>query len=216
MYAFRGRKHQLSNELKDTNAKQKRQSVASSFKQQLDDLMNTVGLSDPHFIRCIKPNSQCVPKEFNPLMVTEQLRYGGVLQSVQVSRHGYPVRLKHIDFLLSYRCLSSSRVFNKPPLKMDSTEIEKAVGDLLDDLVHQHECFSQFLETRQTVIGKTLVFFKQAAYNTLTDARARLRVQMATRISSIWLGTLQRRHYLHLKACTLIIQVINTCTVPFI
>ena len=52
-------------------------------------------LTEPHFIRCIKPNPQNVPDLFDRKGVTEQLRYGGVLQVVQVSRAGYPVRINH-------------------------------------------------------------------------------------------------------------------------
>lgn len=56
---------------------------------------DVVDLTEPHFIRCIKPNPQNVPDLFDRKGVTEQLRYGGVLQVVQVSRAGYPVRINH-------------------------------------------------------------------------------------------------------------------------
>ena len=41
--------------------------------------------TDPHFIRCIKPNPHNLPDIYDRPSVTEQLRYGGVLQAVQVS-----------------------------------------------------------------------------------------------------------------------------------
>ncbi|CAE7831132.1 XI-D [Symbiodinium sp. CCMP2592] len=86
--------------------KKKKYTVSSEFKEQLSSLMDVVDLTEPHFIRCIKPNPQNLPdlfdrKAFHGLLnlwglvdctwllglqgVTEQLRYGGVLQVVQVS-----------------------------------------------------------------------------------------------------------------------------------
>jgi len=56
-------------------------------------LMDIVDTTEPHFIRCIKPNPQNEPDKYDRKGVTEQLRYGGVLQVVQVSRAGYPVRV---------------------------------------------------------------------------------------------------------------------------
>eukprot|EP00913_Durusdinium_trenchii_P032553 g30475.t1 len=70
--------------------KKKKYTVSSEFKDQLSSLMDVVDLTEPHFIRCIKPNPQNVPDLFDRKGVTEQLRYGGVLQVVQVSRAGYP------------------------------------------------------------------------------------------------------------------------------
>ena len=60
--------------------------VSSEFRDQLSSLMSTVNTTEPHFIRCIKPNPQNVPDVYDRPGVTEQLRYGGVLQVVQVSR----------------------------------------------------------------------------------------------------------------------------------
>lgn len=60
--------------------------VSSEFRNQLNDLLQTVSETHPHFIRCIKPNPKNVSNEFDRKGVTEQLRYGGVIQAIKVSR----------------------------------------------------------------------------------------------------------------------------------
>eukprot|EP01038_Epipyxis_sp_PR26KG_P004894 gene4894-6853_t len=82
-------------------------SVGSQFKDQLTTLMDTIYATMPHYIRCLKPNDQNVPDSFNRLRITEQLRYGGVLEAVRVARSGFPVRLSHADFFSRYRPLAN-------------------------------------------------------------------------------------------------------------
>ena len=67
--------------------------------------MDTVRETEPHFIRCIKPNPENLCDVYDRPAVTEQLRYGGVLQVVQVSRAGYPVRVSPEEAWLDYRAL---------------------------------------------------------------------------------------------------------------
>ena len=81
-------------------------SVASQFKEQLSGLMEKIYSTVPHYIRCLKPNDENIPDSFNRLRITEQLRYGGVLEAVRVARSGFPVRLSHLDFFARYRFLA--------------------------------------------------------------------------------------------------------------
>eukprot|EP00605_Chrysophyceae_sp_TOSAG23-4_P000749 GSChrysophyteH1.ASY1.ANO1.837.1 assembled CDS len=82
-------------------------SVGSQFKGQLISLMEKIMQTKPHYIRCLKPNDENVPDNFNRVRTTEQLRYGGVLEAVRVARSGFPVRLTHSDFYARYRILSN-------------------------------------------------------------------------------------------------------------
>ncbi|CAK0865370.1 unnamed protein product, partial [Prorocentrum cordatum] len=90
----------------ESTKKKKKYSVSSEFKDQLVSLMDIVDLTDPHFIRCIKPNPQNEQDSYDRKSVTEQLRYGGVLQVVQVSRAGYPVRINHQECWDDYKIIA--------------------------------------------------------------------------------------------------------------
>lgn len=95
-----------------TNQKLGALSVATQFKEQLQTLMEKIHSTKPHYIRCLKPNDDNVPDDFNRKRTTEQLRYGGVLEAVRVARSGFPVRLVHSDFFGRYRCLANP--FHQP------------------------------------------------------------------------------------------------------
>eukprot|EP01036_Dinobryon_divergens_P031607 gene31607-41039_t len=104
-------------------------SVASQFKEQLSGLMEKIYSTVPHYIRCLKPNDENIPDSFNRLRITEQLRYGGVLEAVRVARSGFPVRLSHLDFFARYRFLA-------PP---DSSAYSKLSAPLpAQVLTHSH------------------------------------------------------------------------------
>jgi myosin-5 len=60
-------------------------SVAAQFRESLSSLMNTIGKTTPHYVRCIKPNPQKRPSLFEKPNVLHQLRCGGVLESVCIS-----------------------------------------------------------------------------------------------------------------------------------
>ncbi|KAJ1605920.1 myosin'myosin' [Cryptosporidium canis] len=96
-----------SSEPEATTKSKRPKTLGSSFRTQLNKLVSTIKQTNPHFIRCIKPNSNNSPDEFDRASVSEQLKYGGVLQAIQVSRAGYPVRYPHQEFLLDYMILFS-------------------------------------------------------------------------------------------------------------
>merc|ERR1712107_349988 len=93
--------------------------VASKFKQQLSGLMEAIEKTDPHFVRCIKPNPKNKPDLFDRGGVTEQLRYQGVLQVVQLSRAGYPVRLPMSEVWFLYKC-SAKLAFQREIEKLEA------------------------------------------------------------------------------------------------
>ncbi|WZZ23990.1 hypothetical protein YC2023_007391 [Brassica napus] len=82
-----------------TRSSYKFSSVSSRFKQQLQALMETLNETEPHYVRCVKPNSLNRPQKFENPSVLHQLRCGGVLEAVRISLAGYPTRRYYSDFL---------------------------------------------------------------------------------------------------------------------
>ncbi|CAB9502044.1 Myosin type-2 heavy chain [Seminavis robusta] len=84
-------------------------SVSSQFSTQLRILRNRIDVTTPHYIRCLKPNDELSPNFFEPKNVVEQLRCGGVLEAVRVSRAGYPTRYPHDIFMARYYILGDKK-----------------------------------------------------------------------------------------------------------
>jgi myosin heavy subunit len=79
-------------------ADSQRLSVATKFKGQLFQLMQRLGNTTPHFIRCIKPNNVQSAGLYEQGLVLQQLRCCGVLEVVRISRSGFPTRMFHHKF----------------------------------------------------------------------------------------------------------------------
>lgn len=67
-------------------------SIGSRFKLQLQQLMDTLNSTEPHYIRCVKPNNLLKPAIFENVNIMQQLRCGGVLEAIRISCAGYPTR----------------------------------------------------------------------------------------------------------------------------
>ena len=74
------------------------ESVAGQFKASLASLMEILSTSQPHFVRCIKPNPEKTERRIDNKSVSEQLRSGGVLEAVKIQIAGWPVKMPHADF----------------------------------------------------------------------------------------------------------------------
>lgn len=83
----------------------KRPTIGSQFKKQLDELRSRIDKTVPHYIRCLKPNQSLQANEFNKGMIADQLRNAGVLEAIRVSRVGYSQRFEYQHFLDRYRVI---------------------------------------------------------------------------------------------------------------
>ncbi|EFH43454.1 hypothetical protein ARALYDRAFT_913100 [Arabidopsis lyrata subsp. lyrata] len=104
-----------------TRSSYKFSSVSSRFKQQLQALMETLSKTEPHYVRCVKPNSLNRPQKFESLSVLHQLRCGGVLEAVRISLAGYPTRRNYSDFVDRFGLLA--------PEFMDESNDEQALTE---------------------------------------------------------------------------------------
>jgi myosin-5 len=115
-----------------TGKQPKPKTVGQQFKEQLTTLIESVQKTDPHYIRCIKPNDAAKPLLMTRKRTTEQLRYGGVLEAVRVARAGYPVRMKHTAFFQRYRMLLPTVAEEVLPWSMDGHEPQQLCVKLVD------------------------------------------------------------------------------------
>ena len=198
--------------------------VCMQFKDQLQQLMEKISSTKPHYIRCLKPNDENKPGLFNRLRTGEQLRYGGVLEAVRVSRSGFPYRMQHTDFFNRYRC-----VVDNPELPRRISAQHASSGDLCRALI------SEILKMKSTAdatikknglkgnysvapdantsiaedelqLGKTKVFLRKAPYDLLEAQRSKLLYSVAVKIQSLIRMHLYRRWLVRLRRATLYLQ----------
>ncbi|XP_044285897.1 unconventional myosin-XIX isoform X2 [Varanus komodoensis] len=83
--------------------------VVSKFKGSLEQLMGLLHSTTPHYIRCLKPNARCEAAVFRKDEVLRQLEACGIVEAVNISAAGFPVRLSFRSFLERYALLKGSR-----------------------------------------------------------------------------------------------------------
>jgi len=80
---------------KKKKKKKKKQSVVTFFKSQLVNLMSTLEVTEPYFCRAMKPNWNKSSKEWDNVLVEDQLRSGGLIEALRVLKLGYPTRVPY-------------------------------------------------------------------------------------------------------------------------
>ncbi|ELU10798.1 hypothetical protein CAPTEDRAFT_115466 [Capitella teleta] len=76
------------------------------IQNSLTELMAKLLDAEPHFIRCIKPNNMKCADLFQPELVSKQLQYTGVLETIKIRRQGFATRIPFEAFMERYKLIS--------------------------------------------------------------------------------------------------------------
>ncbi|DAZ99569.1 TPA: hypothetical protein N0F65_001397, partial [Lagenidium giganteum] len=140
--------------------------IGSQFKQQLASLLEVVEKTQTHYIRCIKPNDQNAKDLFDLRKVANQLKYGGVLKAVEITRQSYPVRMLHDEFVRRYQLLRPTG--NQSQTKVDAKALLAA------------------LKVDNAALGNTRIFIKQSSFDALEKRRERAISSHVVKVQSVW------------------------------
>ena len=66
--------------------------VSSVYLVSLGELMATLHNCEPHFVRCLVPNTHKKPGEVEPPLIMHQLTCNGVLEGIRICMRGFPNR----------------------------------------------------------------------------------------------------------------------------
>ncbi|XP_066312428.1 myosin-17-like isoform X2 [Miscanthus floridulus] len=172
----------------EENTKSSKSSIATRFKLQLHELMETLSSTEPHYIRCIKPNSVLKPGIFENTNVLQQLRCSGVLEAIRISCAGYPTRKQFHDFLHRFRVLAPEILKEKNDEKVSCQKILDKIG----------------LQGYQ--IGRTKVFLRAGQMAELDARRTEMRNNAARGVQSQFRTHVAREQFLVLRDASICLQ----------
>ena len=89
----------------NSSSKLKEDSISKQFAASLKKLYATLDDTEPHYVRCIKPNENKSPGSFMAHLVLQQLQYAGMIETIRIRQQGYSLRMLHTDFFARYCCL---------------------------------------------------------------------------------------------------------------
>ncbi|KAM6058887.1 unconventional myosin-Vc [Chlamydotis macqueenii] len=175
--------------LKSPN-KHLRMTVGSKFRSSLSLLMVTLNATTPHYVRCIKPNDEKLPFEFDSKRVAQQLRACGVLETIRISAQSYPSRWTYIEFFSRYSILMTQQELSVN----DKKQICKIVLQRLIQDCNQYQ------------FGRTKIFFRAGQVAYLEKLRSDKLRHACIMIQKSVRGWLQRKKFLRIKQAAIVIQ----------
>merc|ERR1719278_83740 len=147
---------------KDEGKKKKKggggKTVSSVYLVSLNELMTTLHSCEPHFVRCLVPNTHKKPGDVEPPLIMHQLTCNGVLEGIRICMRGFPNRMLYPDFKMRYACLGQKEIAS-------SSDNKVATYALMDKISFGREKYR---------LGHTLVFFRAGALAKLEEERDEL------------------------------------------
>merc|ERR1719336_1998296 len=140
--------------------------VSSVYLVQLADLMGTLHSTEPHFIRCIVPNTHKKPLEVECPLIMHQLTCNGVLEGIRICMRGFPNRMLYPDFKLRYAILAAAELAS-------SSDNKTAVYALMDKIGFDRQRYR---------LGHTIVFFRAGALAGLEEMRDELVIKLVRKL----------------------------------
>merc|ERR1711863_187943 len=129
--------------------------VTSVYLTQLTELMTTLHATEPHFIRCLVPNTHKKPGEVECPLIMHQLTCNGVLEGIRICMRGFPNRMLYPDIKARYAVLGAAEINS-------SSDNKVATYALFDKIEFSREKYR---------LGHTKVFFRAGALAALEEMR---------------------------------------------
>ncbi|XP_037305515.2 unconventional myosin-IXAa isoform X6 [Pungitius pungitius] len=177
----------ITKSLLHLHKKKKPPSISAQFQASLNKLMETLGQSEPYFVKCIRSNADKLPLRFNDNLVLRQLRYTGMLETVRIRLSGYNIKYSFKDFTHHFSVLLPERV----------RATREGIQQSLDQLDLQADGYQ---------VGKTMVFLREAERQRL---QAVLHAEVLRRIVALqrrFRALLERKQFVRMREAATCVQ----------
>merc|ERR1712241_1026215 len=153
--------------------------VSSVYLVQLAELMSTLHSTEPHFIRCIVPNTHKQPLVVETELIMHQLTCNGVLEGIRVCMLGFPNRMLYPDFKNRYAILGAAEIAS-------SSDNKVSVRALMEKIAFPAEKYQ---------LGHTKVFFRAGALAGLEEVRDAIVLKLVRFLQGQCYGYIRRKVY---------------------
>merc|ERR1719328_797823 len=117
--------------------------------------MTTLYKTEPHFIRCVVPNTHKIPGGVESGLVMHQYQCNGVLAGIAICRAGFPNKLPYPEFKSRYNIIAAKAVAR--------AKNDKAAAGAVMDVVK--------LDKEKFRLGHTKVFFRAGILGKMEEVR---------------------------------------------
>jgi len=154
-----------------------RATVSGQFSTQLRVLRSRIEMTEPHYIRCLKPNDRLVADSFDHSLISHQLNCAGVLPAMKIARAGFAMRYLHSAFDQRFSPVVNKQVASLSYRRLKQADRSKKLVELLAPTLEAE--MKSRLGTVDGIdnvvswgvqIGKTKVFLRAAAFDADFDS----------------------------------------------
>ncbi|KAK3533896.1 hypothetical protein QTP70_034428, partial [Hemibagrus guttatus] len=177
----------ITKSLLHLHKKKKPPSISAQFQASLNKLMETLGQSEPYFVKCIRSNAEKLPLRFNDTLVLRQLRYTGMLETVHIKQSGYSIKYTFQEFVRHFRVM----------LPEDLQAKQQDIRNYLFQVDLVPEGFQ---------VGRTMVFMREVARQRLQDLLHREVLRRTVDLQRRFRAVRERKSFLRMKHAACLIQ----------
>ncbi|KAM4744447.1 unconventional myosin-IXAa isoform 8-T8 [Anableps anableps] len=177
----------ITKSLLHLHKKKKPPSISAQFQASLNKLMETLGQSEPYFVKCIRSNADKLPLRFDDNLVLRQLRYTGMLETVRIRQSGYNVKYTFKDFVHHFSVL----------LPEGTRSTRESIQESMDQLDLQPEGYQ---------VGKTKVFLQEAERQRLQAELHREVLRLIVMLQQRFRARLERKQFVRMREAAVCIQ----------
>ncbi|XP_036432235.1 unconventional myosin-IXAb isoform X3 [Colossoma macropomum] len=177
----------ITKSLLHLHKKKKPPSISAQFQASLNKLMETLGQSEPYFVKCIRSNAEKLPLRFNDVLVLRQLRYTGMLETVRIRQSGYSVKYTFKDFAHHFHVLLPDGI----------SASQASIQDFLQRVDLDPDGYQ---------VGKTMVFLREAQRQRLQDLLHQEVLRRIVALQRRFRALLERQLFINQRRAARVIQ----------
>uniref|UniRef100_A0AAR2KB68 Myosin IXA n=1 Tax=Pygocentrus nattereri TaxID=42514 RepID=A0AAR2KB68_PYGNA len=178
----------ITKSLLHLHKKKKPPSISAQFQASLNKLMETLGQSEPYFVKCIRSNAEKLPLRFSDVLVLRQLRYTGMLETVRIRQSGYSVKYVFKDFAHHFHVLLPDGIGAS----------QASIQDFLQRLDLDPDGYQ---------VGKSMVFLREAQRQRLQDLLHQEVLRRIVALQRRFRALLERQLFVNQRRAACVIQV---------
>ncbi|XP_026774406.3 unconventional myosin-IXAb isoform X4 [Pangasianodon hypophthalmus] len=177
----------ITKSLLHLHKKKKPPSISAQFQASLNKLMETLGQSEPYFVKCIRSNAEKLPLRFNDALVLRQLRYTGMLETVRIRQSGYSIKYTFQDFVHHFHVLLPSGL----------SASQAGIREFLQGVDLDPDGYQ---------VGKTMVFLREAQRQKLQNLLHQEVLRRIVALQRRFRALLERRAFTNQRRAARVIQ----------
>ncbi|XP_053175156.1 unconventional myosin-IXAa [Scomber japonicus] len=177
----------ITKSLLHLHKKKKPPSISAQFQASLNKLMETLGQSEPYFVKCIRSNAEKLPLRFNDNLVLRQLRYTGMLETVRIRQSGYNIKYSFKDFVHHFCVLFPE----------STTATRESIQQCLDQLDLAPDGYQ---------VGKTMVFLREGERQQLQASLHSEVLRLIVMLQQRFRARLERKQFVRMREAAICIQ----------